>query len=518
MRKIFALILLKKIVLVIVLFALLLQQQSGYSQVFPATMAANFVVNRAVAGAITKTAVSRGFASTDPRLVATLNGASNSLTTVNIASSVAGVGLAIAGAPVWLTLLAGLGIFAVGAAIVAGNSTLSLEDGKLKISSPGGTVAPSYSVPVSSAEDKYTPFTGLGLQVYRASSCVPSQYCYVYPPLPAGRIPFKWNPNIGDNALGQAYVAFFSLQELINTFPIYKHKAGEIWTQAWPDFTETRVWNWIVPPKFEYSSNGSAKLVGKYRSQRTCVSGACTPFTLDYDWDSTSASIDIDTQEGTRTFNDLNEAATSISPETKAQPIEPEVIARIADEAWKHAAAQPGYDGLPYSVTRPVTGMDVREWQAEHPIDVPKLIDLFTPANNLGQNVVPISTAVVPNTGTTTIPNSDPITDPNAIRNVNIINVPKVDLGADPKIPTPTLEATPSAGEILVPLLTLFPELKNYQTPQHVGMCPKPEFSIFEKSIVMDSHCKIAEEYRQAIAAIMLTVWLLVGLFILLSA
>ena len=515
MKKIFILLILKKIVLSIVLISSLLQQQQAYSQALPVAPAANFVVNRAVGGVITRVAISRGFAANDPRIAATLVGASSSLTAVNVASSVAGVGLAIAGAPVWLTLLAGLGIFAVGAAIVAGVSTLSLEDGKLKVTGPGGT-APPYSPPVSVNGDRYALFSGLGLQVYRDPACLSSQFCYSYPLLPSGSIPFKFNPNISDNAQGIAHIAFFNLQDFISSFPMYGRKPGQSWTQTWPDYIESYVWDWITPPSFEYATNGTTRLVGRFILKKTCVSGTCTPLTIEDDWDSNSAFVQIGAPERVRTYRDLNEAEPDISSATKGQPLSPDVIARIADEAWKNAAAKSDYQGVPYSATRPVRETDVREWQLEHPADIPKLGDLFTPASNPGKSSVPVSPAVVPDAVTDPSPNPNP--DPYAIHNVNIVNAPKVDLGADPKIPAPTLETTPSAGEILVPLLTLFPELKNYQAPQHVGACPKPEFSIFEKKIVMDSHCAIAEEYRQAIAAIMLTVWLLVGLFILLSA
>lgn len=79
-------------------------------------------------------------------------------------------------------------------------------------------------------------------------------------------------------------------------------------------------------------------------------------------------------------------------------------------------------------------------------------------------------------------------------------------------------EYTPSAVEMLYPLFTLFPELKNYQAPQHSSDCPKPQFNVFGKTITMDSHCVLAEQNRLAIASIMTVVWILVSLFILLSA
>jgi hypothetical protein len=183
----------------------------------------------------------------------------------------------------------------------------------------------------------------------------------------------------------------------------------------------------------------------------------------------------------------------------------------------KNAAAQPGYQGLPYSATQPVTATDVATWQAENPNSMPSLNDLLAPASLPNTSTVPISV-----TTTTTNPNPNPTTnptpDPNAIYNVNIVNVPRVDLGPNPNIAAPTLEATPGALEILYPLFTLFPELKNYQAPQHKSECPKPQFDVFGKTITMDSHCTLAEQHRLAIGSIMIVAWMLVSMFILLSA
>ncbi|NYS36061.1 hypothetical protein HZZ02_20530, partial [Streptococcus danieliae] len=105
MKKILYLLLVKKVVLIFSILCMLGHQQVN-AQALPVPVA-NFVVNRAVAGVITRAAIARGFAANDPRIAATLAGVGSSMTAVNVASTIAGVGLGIAGAPVWLTIAGG---------------------------------------------------------------------------------------------------------------------------------------------------------------------------------------------------------------------------------------------------------------------------------------------------------------------------------------------------------------------------------------------------------------------------
>ncbi len=185
------------------------------------------------------------------------------------------------------------------------------------------------------------------------------------------------------------------------------------------------------------------------------------------------------------------------------------------------AAAQPNYQGLPYSITQPVTAADVSGWTSTNPTGVPTIGDLLVPASNPGVSVVPISPTVTVSPAPTPTPSQqpDPNTNPGTgITNVNVVNNPRIDMGADPMTPDPTMETTPTSWQILAPLTSLFPELRNFQTPAHSSECPKPTFQIFQKSIVMDSHCTIAEQFRPQITSVMLTVWILVSLFIVLSA
>jgi hypothetical protein len=60
-------------------------------------------------------------------------------------------------------------------------------------------------------------------------------------------------------------------------------------------------------------------------------------------------------------------------------------------------------------------------------------------------------------------------------------SAPLVNLGSDPGIGSPSLEATPTGAQILQPLTQLMPDLKNFQVPAHQAVCPKPSFDLFGK-------------------------------------
>src|SRR5262249_49050507 len=52
---------------------------------------------------------------------------------------------------------------------------------------------------------------------------------------------------------------------------------------------------------------------------------------------------------------------TALQPTTAMmqQPFPQQLTASLADQLWKNAAAQPGYDGYPYDATNPVSQADV---------------------------------------------------------------------------------------------------------------------------------------------------------------
>ncbi|MDN2672863.1 hypothetical protein OX459_15780 [Janthinobacterium sp. SUN026] len=533
-------------------------QQHAYAQAVLAPVE-NYVVNRAVGGIIAnRIAAARGVAANDaawlatavndPVYKATMMGVSRTMTTANVASTVLGVGLAVAGAPVWLTIAASLGVLAVGAALVAGNTKIEvITNGainQLRVTQPSIAITPQpYSTGLADIGSMK-----LGSQVYRDASCFTSEtICMYFPLLPSNvKFPYRWRPRPFDGGqwgklwtVAYDFASFkrFYLADMMSD-EVFDNSSEMLRGKCYEDVktigtcTLSRMSSWDVEPRWEFNGVGVGRLVGSRR-----ISFWATP---DNPVDSTYPSsqgggpaveitgIVVDEAEKPFVASNLSDVVSVLTPEALSQPVSSQTLAKLTDAAWRRAAAQPDYQGHPYSAAYPVTAYDATTWTQAHPADAPKLDDLLRPASNptTYPDGVPISTTVVyvPSTpgtspGTTpgtTVPNGNV----NVINtpNVNVVNTVKVDFGTDPGVADPALENPPTGAQILQPLTSLFPELRSYQTPQHIGACPKPVFDVFGKTIVMDSHCTLAEQNRTALAALMMAVWMLVGLFILLSA
>ncbi|MGE5648883.1 MAG: hypothetical protein ACM34A_01690 [Bacillota bacterium] len=512
---------LKKSLLFVLMLAMLVHQQISYSQALPVAPAANFVMNRAVAGVITRVAAARGFAANDARIAATLTGASASLTAVNTASTVAGVALTVAGAPMWLTVAAGLGVLAVGAAIVAGTTSLSIEStstgNKLQVSS-SPTITPTPYTPPPAPADPFAYLVNNGQEVYRDVSCFQSQACFQFPALPPGDIPIQWRPASSPD-YGSVVVVYWSLDAFKNKWTPWGYPPGVLFDGHWYTPANLSTAQWVSGPTWDLSQS-SKRLIGSLRldfQDSSVAPSIISQFSSDQN------PLTISPNFGPSQYSSLDEAYPRLSPSVTGQKLSNASLARIVDQAWQRAAAQPGYQGLPYSVSQPVTEFDVQPWAMENPMAVPTIGDFLTPANDPGTNTVPISPTVQPGTSTTTP--TDP-TSPTTGGNVNVVNTPNVnvvnkinvDLGTDPGIGTPGLESTPTASMILQPLFDLFPSLRNFVVPSHGSECPKPTFELFGKNIIMDSHCTLTESVRPTLYAVMAAVWLLIGLFIVLAA
>lgn len=514
MKKLFCALLIKKAFVLLLMVAMVIHQQPTYAQAQPV---ANFVMNRAIGGVITRVAASRGFAANDARIAATMAGASTALTAVNVASTVAGVGLAVAGAPVWLTVVGGLAVLAIGAAIIAGTTTISIGSAgtgnKLQIVDSAPVTGPAYTP--SAATSPFAYLTDNSQEIYRHPNCFASQQCYAFPPLPAGDIPIQYFPEMG--AVGPVIVVYWSVESLAAKWTPWGVPPGVPFDGHWYSPTNLSTASWTSGPSWDLSQT-TKRLIGNL--QLNFQNSTTAPAT-NSSFVSTSYQLTLSPLLGPQLYSDLDSALPNISPAVKAKPLSDATIAKIVDTVWKNAAAQPGYTGLPYSVTQPVTASDVAPWRIENPTASPTVGDLLTPANNPNSTTVPVSpTITVTTTNPTPTPTPSGLTNVNVVNtpNVNVVNKIQVDLGPDPGLTSPNLETTPTAQSILNPLLNLFPSLKNFIVPIHNSTCPKPTISIFNKSILLDGHCTLLETVRPTIYAVMAFVWTAISMFIILAA
>jgi len=211
----------------------------------------------------------------------------------------------------------------------------------------------------------------------------------------------------------------------------------------------------------------------------------------------------------TTTNNDVSNvpastAATKIPAAELAKPMSNEMLAAAANTAWKEAATSAG--GLPWSASDPITPADVAQWRSANPSSIPTVGDMTAPITN--GSTVAVGPSATP--GGSTNPSTGPVTTPGSGT--------QVDLGPNPNTPAPGLEVTPTAQQILSPLLNLMPDLKAFSVPAHVGTCPKPSFLAFNKTYTFDSHCGLIESSRSIIEAAMLLVWGISAMFIVLRA
>ncbi|KWE56318.1 hypothetical protein WT53_17955 [Burkholderia sp. MSMB2157WGS] len=222
--------------------------------------------------------------------------------------------------------------------------------------------------------------------------------------------------------------------------------------------------------------------------------------------------------------SDLSAIYPQLSPASLSQPLDPMTLAQLANQTWQQAANQPGYQGLPYSVTQPISYQDVQPWAMANPTAVPNIGDLFRPATDPGVSTVTISPTVQPGDVSAPNPGSNPSATPgsnvNVVNtpNVNVVNKVSVDLGADPGVAPPSLEATPTISMILSPLLNLLPDLKHWSVPSHGAVCPEPSFSVLGHSFTLTAQCDLAESNRTAIYTAFAAMFTLAALFIVLRA
>ena len=186
-----------------------------------------------------------------------------------------------------------------------------------------------------------------------------------------------------------------------------------------------------------------------------------------------------------------------------AKPLSDSMLAAAANAAWKSMQST-GLGALPWSASDPITPADVADWRASNPTMMPSLGDAIAPIAPAGASSASVGSALA--TGTSAAPEATPGTGD------------KVDLGADPNIGAPMLEQTPTAPQILAPILNLMPDLKSFAVPSHSSSCPTGSFNALNRTYTLDSHCALIESNRSLIEAAMLLVWSIASVLIVLRA
>lgn len=193
------------------------------------------------------------------------------------------------------------------------------------------------------------------------------------------------------------------------------------------------------------------------------------------------------------------------------QPLNPAIVAALANQAWQQAASEPGYDGLPYPQSNPITQSEVQPWLQANPQYAPTVRDFVSPNPVTGSAPYPWALPSNP-----TAANPSPSV-PNAGSTNPAQDNPQANLGPDPGIGSPTLETVPTAQQIANPILQLAPDLRAFQASNHAGVCPRPTIELYGTH-VLDAHCRLIEDNKQVLQLAMAFAWAAMALFVVLSA
>ncbi len=427
-------------------------------------------MNTAVGGVISQKVSKWGFAANDPRFGATMTGVGAGVTTL----VVGGLGVAV-GAATWPAVLVGAGITSlVSGAVSWGQDSLYKwmfnSDGT--VSSQGGSGGVQYNTPVPPAS------------------------------MTAGG-PY-WSS--GSYTAGDYFTA--ASANLLKCPGAYCSDANNVYSLEGCTQNGTSVTCQMRLTHPNLASCGSAcdsvwSVGGGYYSASgapsSCVAGSA--------YNGSSCAVaplpTTDTSAPTVTNVPVGDAVANIPDSELAKPLSNEMLAAAANAAWKAMAAN-APNALPWSATDPITPADVADWKAANPNSVPNVGDAIGPVASPGSSAVPISQpgTYSPSTGPATTPGQGT----------------QVDLGPNPNTPPPGLEATPTAQQIMDPLLNLMPDLRNFSVPSHSAECPKGSFDALGKTYTIDSHCQLIENNRAIIEAAMLLVWAIASIFIVLRA
>jgi len=417
-------------------------------------------MQNAVSGVTQSKMVQRGFASNDPRWINTLSSAGSAIAgAAATAATVTALGVT---APAWATVAAGAAVgTAVALALDAGIKWLFKDSGNVQIGdNPTSPNTPAGLSPPSTVWVKNGVVGG-----------TKDAACTGQPPSSGMTGSHPWT----------AYHAM--LNGVCEGFRVFTDTGSVV--DAGPDDT------------FSVFTNNTSRCPG---IGLTASAGKCPASNFPE-----PAGAPVKT---------ISDAAAQLTDPQKAQPLNPQVIADLANEFWKQAAAAPGYNGLPYDATQPVTAADAATWQASNPNYWPSVGDFVAPqvAPSGGTASTPFSMP----TSTTPATSADPATQPSI--GTNPSTEPLQNLGSDPGIGAPALEPIPTAQQILSPLLNLFPTLKNFAVPSHSSVCPKWTMHILNSDYTLQDHCSMLEQIRPTLYAVMAVTWVLIALFIILAA
>jgi hypothetical protein len=434
-------------------------------------------VTRAVSGVLLVASRSAGLLASDPRVINTLVRASYAIAAG--AAVAGGITVGAVTAPAWASVAISLAVYnAIPSIIKLGGNIVNWlfrTDGKIDVSSDTTTGTSTSTMTLGGFYYRAQYYIKLGASII---------YSYIY----------------GSDGEAIARQALANNQQVVNqvfgtSTPV--DPAAKC-TGTAPNTITCGADTAAVP----YSSGAPSNCPpGNYYLQ----SGVCTLFTFQVAALSPQTAVTPQVAIGAIPASELG------------KPLNPAIIAGLANSAWQRAASQAGYDGIPYPVSNPITAAQVQDWYNANPAIAPRIGDFTAPNPVTATATVPWA---LPSNPTATAPTTTATAA--TVANVGTINPaaanPITNLGVDPVTPAPTLESTPTAQMILAPILSMLPNLRTFNVASHTATCPKPTVSLVGKTITMDAHCTVIDSIKPTLQTAMLFVWSAIALFIILAA
>lgn len=262
-------------------------------------------------------AAKRGIPASDPRIAATLQGATSAAGGAAAAAAV--ITLAGVTAPAWVTAAAGTLL----AAVFAYGIDLAIDSTVRWITNNDGSVTVYVAPP---------PFV----------------------PLPDQR--WVW---VGVGPAGQEVPVGFPLDDSNGSLPACTAIFG---SGALYDVVSSSNYRCFIQVKEEHGG-------GPVQSASLCSVAACKS-----DPDPNYVPSPIVVKDASPST-----AVETVTAQEKAKPANPKVIALLADKLWEEAASQPGYQGVPYDPSDPITVAEAEAVRSANPASWPTVGNILDP-------------------------------------------------------------------------------------------------------------------------------------------
>lgn len=242
----------------------------------------------------------------------------------------------------------------------------------------------------------------------------------------------------------------------------------------------------------------------------------------------------------------VDKAFDCLSPSVASKELSSDMLTGVVNAAWRAAKIDSNSNSraVIWSAHDPITKREVEKWISENYKSIPTVRDFVSAVAPAGVSSVSLSKVepmVANQVQASASLSSNQVTPQDAAQGDSRSShqdsrVPFVDAGnftigdgGDSNgggdrnddvsdLMKPILETTPSASSILESLLGLMPDLKDFQVPAHLSLCPTAEFCVFGGDYSINSHCLLIEQNRSLIESSCLVLWSLVALYIFLRA